>query len=256
MKNEKICLIGCGWLGKPLALHLIAAGYSVTATTAHNKSSEFKSDGIPYIQFDIASSPEVPDEIINADVLIYTIPPLELTLVKSFFDKIADDKKILFTTSTSVYGKNLGDVDETFEIKIEQTNSALLVETEKFLRSRFTNLTIIRPGGLYGGKRHPIYFLQGKKDLKTGHELLHLVHFKDCIKAIETIVKKDIWNETFNLVSNLSIPKRDYYTTIAAKHSLPLPEYSDLEDRMVQTRISNEKSKKLLKIDYLDPNDY
>jgi nucleoside-diphosphate-sugar epimerase len=256
MKKTKLCLIGCGWLGKPLAKHLIAKGYSLLATTAHDKNTEFSNELIPYLRFDLTLSPQVTEEILNADILIYTIPPLELHFIKIFFDQIPIDKKIIFTSSTSVYGKDQGPVNETFIPAPASANSPLLVQTEEYLRQRFKQLTIIRPGGLYGEKRHPIFFLQGKSQLTTGKELLHLVHLQDCINAILKIIDLNIWNETINLVSDLRIEKKEYYVAMAKKLKITPPTYIENQIILNPTNISNEKSKKILMINYSDPNQF
>ena len=256
MKNEKLCIVGCGWLGKTLAKHLIEAQYQVLATTAHDKTDEFKADTIPYINFDLNSNIAIFEKILKSDVIIYLIPPIELQVVKKFFDKFPNNKRIIFTSSTSIYGKNLGFVHESFTPDIHHTSSPLLLQTEEYMRSRFRNLTIIRPGGLYGDKRHPIYFLQGKKNLTSGEELLHLVHRDDIIQGIISILEGNIWGEVFNLISGLRVSKKEYYTTMAKKLNLIPPEYTPDENSINPTRISNEKSKLKLKINYLDPKLY
>lgn len=256
MKNEKLCLIGCGWLGSELAKHLIAAQYQVLATTAHDKGNEFTLEGISYLPFDLEGHGPIPEKIMKADVLIYMIPPLDLPVIKQFFDQFPINKRIIFTSSTSIYGKNLGFVHESYTPDIHHTNSPKLLQTEEYLLDRFRNLTIIRPGGLYGDKRHPVYFLQGRKNLTSGEELLHLVHREDCIQGILSILEGNIWGEVFNLVSDLRVPKKDYYTAMATKLNLALPEYIIDENSFNPTRISNEKSKLKLKINYLDPNQF
>lgn len=253
MKNEFLCLIGCGWLGKPLAKTLKNDGYRIVATTAHDQSVEFQNDGISYIRYDLAQDP-LPSLALDADVIVYTIPPLEISVVKHFFDQLPADKKIIFTSSTAVYGKNMGAVNEDTPLDLNNTHSPLLLETENYLRTRFKAATILRLGGLYGDKRHPVYFLQGKKGLTNGQEFIHLVHQQDCIKAISSVIEHELWGKTLNIISDLRITKRDYYTDMAEKLSLPLPEYVESDKGMKETKISNQKSKELLVINYLNPN--
>lgn len=256
MKNKKLSLIGCGWLGKPLALHLQSIGHDLVATTARDKTEEFREVGIPYLNYDLTTKQKISEEILDSDVLIYMIPPLDILQIKNFFEQLPTDKKIIFISSTSVYGKKLGAVDENTSIDIEETNSPLLVETEKYLKNRFNSITILRLGGLYGQARHPIYFLQGKKDIRGAGEFLHLVHQEDCIEAITSVIEGDLWNETFNIISDLRIRKSDYYINIATKLSLSPPSYQDYLHADKETNISNEKSKKKLKINYRNPNEY
>jgi nucleoside-diphosphate-sugar epimerase len=256
MKNKNLSLIGCGWLGKPLATQLIKNCGSLVATTARDRAAEFEQEGIPYVNYDLTTRAALPEKILNTDILIYMIPPLDMLQMKDFFDQIPTDKKIIFISSTSVYGKKLGEVDEETSIDIEQTNSPLLVETEKYLKSRFESVTILRLGGLYGQKRHPIYFLQGKENVLGANEYLHLVHQKDCVDAITSVLEQDLWNETFNIVSDLRVKKSEYYTRIAEKLSLLPPVYKIHDQESLETKISNEKSKHKLKLNYRNPNDY
>jgi nucleoside-diphosphate-sugar epimerase len=256
MKKKVLSIIGGGWLGSELAHGLLTLGNSLVVTTTHDKSAEFNLNDVSYFQLDLSQRPIVPNEIRNSEVLIYMIPPLEIDFITSFFDQIPADKKIIFISSTSVYGKTQGVVNEESLLNENFSNSPLLLQTESYLKKRFKNITILRPGGLYGQKRHPVYFLQGKTHLKTGQEFLHLAHQEDCVKAIINVLRFNQWNEVFNIVSDLRIKKCEYYTEMARKLNLSSPSY-DLSDSIVNyTQISNEKSKKTLEMTYLNPWDF
>ena len=255
MKNDIISLIGCGWLGKALAIDLKNTDYNIITTTVSDKSADFALIGVPYIQMDVASG-QVDDSIKNSGIVIYMIPPLSLSHVKHFFDQIPSDKKIIFISSTSVYGKNLGQVNEETVSHSCSTSSPLLLETENYIRNRFSLATILRPGGLYGKKRHPVYFLQGKTERVGGHAFLHLTHLDDCLMAIKAIIKNSIWGETFNIVGDVKFRKNEYYPMMANKLNLPAPQYLEYEASMKETIISNTKSKLKLGMTYLDPSQF
>lgn len=255
MKKEKLSLIGCGWLGKALALDLQKSGHNIIATTASDKNAEFAKIGVPYIQFDIILN-IVPEIIKNTDVLIYMVPPLKFNEVKTFFDQIPLNKKIIFISSTSVYGKNLGQLDEETVHATSSPRTSSLLETENFIKNRFSLYTILRLGGLYGYKRHPIYFIQGKSHRAGGHDFLHLTHLDDCLAAIKAVLNNSVWGETFNIVSDVKFRKQDYYTSMANKLNLPPPQYLQYEKTLKETIISNAKSKLKLGITYLDPSDF
>lgn len=254
MKKDLLSLIGCGWLGKALALDLQKAGQNIIATTAHDKSADFAADAIPYTKLDAAMD-DVPDSIKESDVLIYMVPPLGFSHVKKFFDQIPTDKKIIFISSTAIYGKNLNHVDETLEHHECSTGSPLLLETENYIIGRFKQATILRLGGLYGYKRHPVYFLQGKDELTGGHAFLHLVHRDDCIKAIKAVLEKSSWGEIFNIVSDVSLRKSEYYTMMAERLHLLPPKYIVYDKSMKETVISNAKSKFKLGMSYKNPSE-
>ena len=117
--NKKIGLIGRGWLGTPLELALKKNGYHTFSTTS--KSFDITNDSIP-------------KEFLESDILIYTIPPLGQKEAENFFNQIDSKKNIIFTSSTSYYGKNQGVVDENTLSTKEFTSSPVLFETEKFLK--------------------------------------------------------------------------------------------------------------------------
>lgn len=248
----KISVIGCGWLGLPMCQSLKSQGHNVTTTASqaikkNELDSQFKT-----ILFDIKSD-LINDDLLNADVIIYTIPPLGFKEVESFFKTVRSDQKIIFISSTSVYGKSLGECNENTPLNPDTKNGKLLFESEMFLHQNFKNTTIIRPGGLFGEFnnkcRHPIHFLQGKKDLTNGSEWLHLVDGHDCIKAIITIIKNNLWNDDFNLINDMRIRKSEYYPQIAQQLRFLAPHYLD-HPLLNPTKISNEKSKKILSLNY------
>jgi nucleoside-diphosphate-sugar epimerase len=247
-KKLKITVVGCGWLGLPLCESLIAAGHEVTATTTTPEKKETLSKIIDIRLFDVTK--DIPDQnLLAADLIIYTIPPLGLGEIERFFHVVDRNQKIIFISSTSVYGKSAGVVDETSEKNSFTKNGKYLSFSENYLRALFPNLTIIRPGGLYDESRHPVYSLQGKMGLTTGSELLHLVHRDDVIEAIKQIIENQLWSEDFNLVNDLRVPKKDYYSEVAQKLGLTPPQYISSQD-VNPTNINNGKSKNRLALLY------
>lgn len=248
----KVSVIGCGWLGLPLCKRLQSLGYEIITTSSHQDKINLLSDQFTILEFDLIK--QNPDEqLLNSDFVIYTIPPRELDLVEAFFRKLKADQKTIFISSTSVYGKMQGDCTEDTPKFPESKNGKLLLETETSLKKLVKNLTIIRPGGLYGEKRHPINFLQGKTDLDNGQELTHLVHLDDCINAIIKIMTLNLWGNEFNLVNDIRIKKEKYYPETANLRGLIAPQYKKITNEIKnQTNISNEKSKRLLSMKYMN----
>ena len=140
-------------------------------------------------------------------------------------------------------------MEESSKLSPETQNGKFLKNSEDYLRKRFKNLTIIRPGGLFGEDRHPVFWLQGRSGLTTGDELLHLVHRDDVIESIKKIIEIQLWGEEFNLVNDLRVRKEDYYTEKAKSFGMPIPQYSSTHIEN-PTNISNAKSKKYLSVTY------
>lgn len=234
--------MGCGWLGTPLAQQLIREGYTVHgSTTSSEKLMHLQELGI--LPFKISLSENGIDGPIDAflksaKVIVINVPPnlrgshrenYEVKM-KHLHDSIKGSSvaRIIFISSTSVYGDLEGDVTETTVPHPEtESGKQLLAVEEKFKYDPALETTIIRFGGLIGPDRHPISFLSGKKDLSNGNHPINLIHLDDCIHIIETIMNKGYWGEVFNGVHPLHPQKKEYYTDEARKRGLEIPIYLD-----------------------------
>ena len=239
MKNT-IGIIGCGWLGFPLAKSLIQAGYNVHgSTTNKDKLDALEKEGIkPFIVIlgEESVSGSLAEFLVQVDILIINIPPrlrgnykenyvLKMNLLHNEMGK-SNVKKILFVSSTSVYGAFEGEVTEdTFPMPVTESGRQL-VEAEKiFQNDKSIQTTILRFGGLIGPNRHPITMLSGKKGLSDGNVPVNLIHLDDCIHLIKTVLENNWWDQIFNGVYPDHPLKRDYYYQMADKNMLPRPQY-------------------------------
>lgn len=77
--NEKISILGCGWLGLPLAKSLLSKGFSVKgSTTSLEKMSTLKNTGIDAFQIALSEneiSGKIDSFLSNSEILIIDIPP-------------------------------------------------------------------------------------------------------------------------------------------------------------------------------------
>lgn len=267
----KISILGCGWLGFPLAKSLVEKGFSVNgSTTSENKLSSLSSAGI--IPFLVSlSAVEVSDEtkksiklfLENSEILIIDIPPklrggfsdtstaLSMTFVSKiknlipFIEKSAV-KKVIFVSSTSVYADSNSEITENTQPQPETESGKQLLEAERLLLSNSTfQTTVVRFGGLIGEDRHPIYFLAGRKNIENPDAPINFIHQKDCIGIIEAIISKGIYAEIFNAVTPFHPTRKDYYTQKAIELKLPLPEF-DTSKPSVGKLILSEKAKNIL----------
>ena len=116
---EKIGIIGCGWLGFPLAQHFIQMNYFVNGTsTSESKALLFNEHHIQHFEFQLGT----PIETSFFEDLDYIILSLPVSSKNAFSDyaelaaQIQRDKahksKIVITSSTSVYSQFEGVIDE------------------------------------------------------------------------------------------------------------------------------------------------
>jgi UDP-N-acetyl-D-mannosaminuronate dehydrogenase len=77
--NKKIGVIGCGWMGLPLAESLIASGYKVNGTsTSDEKISVLKERGITPFKIALSENDingDIDSFLDSVSVLVINIPP-------------------------------------------------------------------------------------------------------------------------------------------------------------------------------------
>ena len=232
--------MGCGWLGFPLAKVLIKEGYEVHGTTTtKDKLPALEKKGVNAylisISEDTINGP-IEDFLKKLDVLVINVPPkLRGARSENYIEKmelvsraISESKirKIVFVSSTSVYGNIQGKVSEETEPQPTTESGIQLLASEEIFRA-MPNLetTIIRFGGLIGEDRHPINMLSGRSGLKNGNHPVNLIHLDDCISILGLVIKNNWWGEIFNAVYPLHPTKKEYYQQVATKKGMILPKY-------------------------------
>jgi nucleoside-diphosphate-sugar epimerase len=258
----QISILGCGWLGLPLAKSLIAKRRSVNgSTTSENKLQILKDAGInPYLV--ALESESISETIIpflsKSEILIIDIPPkLRATNSdtsdsqrKIFVEKIktlipfieqSSVKKVLFVSSTSVYGdENDLITEETIPNPETESGKQLLLAEALLQKNENFETTILRFGGLIGEDRHPVKFLAGKENLENPDAPVNLIHQNDCINIIEEIIYQSKWNEVFNAVAPFHPTREEYYTQKAKEQGLVLPKFNNQKSN-IKKIISSEK---------------
>lgn len=239
---KQISILGCGWLGLPLAKSLIKDGFSVKgSTTSLEKMDVLKEAGIAPFQITISEDAiegEIASFLENSSVLIIDIPPkLRGNSNENFVAKIqtvissiepSEVKKVLFVSSTSVYADDNSEVTEATQPQPETESGKQLLEAEYLLmNNNHFQTTIVRFGGLIGDDRHPIRFLSGRKNIENPEAPINLIHQKDCIGIIQSIIENENWNEVFNAVAPYHPSRKEYYTQKAIELNLALPEFDE-----------------------------
>src|SRR5690606_31757911 len=104
-----ICIIGCGWLGRPLAIELIVKGFHVFgSTTSTEKLNSLKIDDILPFLFRLDESTS---KIPVCDHYFINIPPSGsqnyINGLRNLYNKIPSEaQNVIFCSSTSVYPDN------------------------------------------------------------------------------------------------------------------------------------------------------
>ena len=264
-EREKIAILGCGWLGLPLAKSLLSKDYEVKgSTTSESKLDLLKNAGISPFQIQLEEHQiigNMEDFLKETDVLVIDIPPglrretstsNEMTFVNKvkmlipFIEK-SGVQKVIFVSSTSVYGDSFPIVEITEETQPnpDTESGKQLVIAETLLQSNpHFKTTLIRFGGLLGEDRHPVKFLAGRANVENPDAPVNMIQREDCIGVIEKALdfaRDDSWewNQTFNAVAPQHPTRKAYYHKKAENLNLPLPtfaENSESKGKMISSK--------------------
>jgi nucleoside-diphosphate-sugar epimerase len=264
----QISILGCGWLGLPLAKALLKNGFSLKgSTTSVDKLLVLKNLGVQEFQIELSetkSQGEVDSFLENSKILIIDIPPKLRGISKeNFVSKIKNlipfieksaVENVLFISSTSVYGEDNLAVTEETKLNPDTESGKQLVQTEYLLQNnpKFKT-TILRFGGLIGDDRHPIRFLAGRTNLENPNAPINLIHQDDCIGIILEILRQNSWNETFNAVTPYHPSRKEYYTQKAKDLNLVPPTFN-YENLILGKTILNSKVETILGYTFTKPS--
>ena len=207
----------------------------------------------------------IEDFLKETDVLVIDIPPglrreISSTQEMTFVNKIkalipfiekSGIQKVIFVSSTSVYGDGFPIVEITEDTKPnpDTESGKQLAITETLLQSNpHFKTTVIRFGGLLGDDRHPIKFLAGRTNVENPNAPVNMIQREDCIGIIEKILKQvqhDNWGETFNAVAPQHPTRKAYYHKKAEILNLPLPTFAEDSESKGKI-ISSEKVETIL----------
>jgi len=240
--NKKVSVLGCGWLGFPLAKKLIELGYSVNgSTTKIEKFNDLKKAGITPFIVNLRPAENDIQEFIDTDILIINIPPrnkngddlFHFKQVNFIKNEVLKKKglKVIFISSTSVYPELKREVieDDASYNSTSRAGISLLEIEDLFMHHENINCTVIRFSGLIGPKRHPGRFFSNEKIYNGGEMPVNLIHQEDCIGIISTVIAKNIWNERFNASCPDHPTKSNFYSMAARSINLTPPQFNNNE---------------------------
>ena len=235
---KSVAIVGLGWLGLPLALHLKELGWCVKGSKqSPDDAQKLHQLGIETYPFSLSDEMKrLPDHIrplFNVDALIITLPPSSFSSQQyceylAFLTNQAKKQGVqhlIFTSSTSVFPNISGQFDESSQLSAETEMGKTLIQAEQYLfQSGISHCDILRLAGLIGKQRHPVKFLAGKHNLK-GYSPVNLVHLEDCIQAITALLMNPNGLRTYHLCAPIHPTRAEYYTKAAAFYDLSIPQF-------------------------------
>lgn len=238
---KKVAIIGLGWLGMPLALSLAARGYQVLGSkTTPDGVEAARMCGIEsyplVLEPQMACDSDAQDALFNVDALILTLPARRSGDGEGFYfqavQQVVDTAlaygvaRIIFTSSTSVYGESDGTVTEASPLVPVTGSGRVLKELESWLHGLpGTEVDIVRLAGLVGPERHPGRFMANKTQLTNGHSGVNLVHLDDVIEALNLLLQAPQGGHLYNLCAPGHPARADFYPQMARQLGLTPPQF-------------------------------
>ena len=259
MPQKRFSILGCGWLGLPLASALVSEGFLVKGTTTtKEKLAVLSSKNIEPFLINIEEDLQGDiDNFLDSDILLINIPYRKqkehLDSYKKLIAKIENStiEKVIFISSTSVY-KDTNSVVTESKYEENPAKKDLLAFEALFLNNPKFKTTIIRFSGLIGGTRNPGNFLKEGRTIANGLAPVNLIHLEDCIGIIKAIVHQEKWNTIFNACADTHPTKKEYYTKASEQIGNIPATYT--EEKNSFKVISNQKLKDELDYTFIYPD--
>jgi len=240
--TQSITILGAGWL----ANHFITKHHKLfhpIITTS--KSSPKPTHSTDHFFLDIYQQP-LSFHFPPTDICLITLPfsrqlhePMDYAQgIQRVIDQCPAYKKIIFTSSTSLYKLNNGMVNETSPVDTTPRAHALSC-TEQFLLNKTSHCYILRLAGLCGGTRNSKKKCQ-KPVIPFGQHPVNLIHITDIVNVMYELTqphhnKSDI----INVCASEHPSKESYYRHICQTFNLTPPNFKAKEQPF--KRVSNKK---------------
>ncbi|MCY4171516.1 MAG: SDR family oxidoreductase [Bacteroidetes bacterium] len=269
MTSTTISILGCGYVGHPLAKLLVNQGWRVRgATTQKQKLSTLLADGIePYL---LKLTPSLighgKRDFFDSDVMVINFPPGRkrpnvIEFLGDAMDSLlgylsqGDVKKVIFISSTSVYASgHVQESDAGNQIPGSASGVALLKAENTLLEASAFETTILRFAGLYGYERSPGKFWSGRV-LCDPHNAVNMLHRDDAVGVVLEIIYQNYFEEVFNVCAEQHPSRAEFYLKAALNQGIPPPLIQESEPKNKNKIVLTDKLRTLVgyRFKYPDP---
>ena len=239
----RILIAGCGDLGNALGNRLTAEEHNLWGLRRKPGRPRSKIRPIPADLTD--PLPELPADL---DVVFFTAAPRNPTegdykrtyvdgmknLLESLSAQGQSPSRVIFTSSTSVYGQADGEwVDEESETDPPDYRGKLMLEAEEVLRSGPFPSVIVRFGGIYGPGR--VYMLRriakGRLPLPAKPHFTNRIHRADCVGVLHHLMHLDNPAPLYLGVDSDPVDKIELLKWLAEQLDAPAPKLAKPGDK-------------------------
>lgn len=267
----RVLILGCGYVGTPLALRLREAGHAVWAV---RRPGTDVSDLVPHGIIPVSAEVTQLDSLANGlqglrfDWMVNALSSrgggeegyrrLYLQGTQNILEQFNKNPPLCYVhlSSTSVYGQCDGDwVTESSPAEPSNGTSRILVEVEQALLTAKQRTgwpaTILRSAGIYGPDRGHLFlqFLKGEARITgDGSRWLNMAHRDDLVAAIESSFAHPKPPDIVNVGDDEPVTEMAFFQWLADTLSRPMPPSIPAEAKVRKRGATNKQvSNHLLK---------
>ncbi len=266
-KVLSVGIVGCGWLGRALAVALLEQNVAVLATSSQLKNVEkLNGQGIKAQQLVLPSNMKQLSQhtVFMQQCLVIAITPQFRQGQDDYAIKVAQlvdaaeqrslVQRIILISSTAVYNGLAGVVDENSILSKRMEKTQILYNAEQAVLNFNKQASVLRSAGLVGPERHPGKFLLANRALKNAMAAVNLIHQQDAVGLILSLLRSASPHGIFNGVSDTHVTKAHYYQAAAKSLALELPTFSAANSLEPNRLVSGDKAKQQLDYSFIYPD--
>ena len=258
---DSVLIVGCGFVGLPLARDFVSSGWKTYGITVSETSvAKLRGESFHAYALDIRDERSFRGLVRrDFDIVIHCASSgrggvadyeaVFLTGTRNLMTNMECDR-FIFTSSTSVYSQTDGSlVDESSPANPLRETSRFLRKTEDLVLE--SGGVVARLAGLYGpGRCVPLQkLLDGKAIIEgTGERVMNMLHQSDAAGALRFLAETPT-NGLFNAVDDEPVSELDWFRHVCEQFKKPLPPFGprDLNRKRGWTnkRVSNQKLRSL-----------
>ncbi|MCE0497631.1 MAG: SDR family oxidoreductase [Methylacidiphilales bacterium] len=256
--SSKTLIVGCGYIGLPLARRLQEQGHEISAWVHSAASAE----ALSVCRFHRVVAGSVADPLLwNAlagefDLVIHAASSgrggagsyreVYIEGIRQINARQPGARRLM-VSSTSVYGQTDGEwVTEELPATPAAETGRILREAEEAALG--SGAIVVRSAGIYGPGRGVLFekFRRGEAVIEgDGSRWMNQIHQRDLVAALEHLVTTGEPGQIYNAVDDTPVTQRDFYAWCAELLRKPMPPYGPVNTErkrgVTNKRVSNAK---------------
>lgn len=240
----KVLIIGCGYIGRRVALRCIDRGKDVLGIVRGAESADaLARDGIEAVSCDLSSDGLTGLPLAGARVFHFAPPPVQgvedrhTRRLVAAFEHQGHPKRLVYISTTGVYGDCEGEwVDESWPPRPTVDRARRRVDAEQTLRrwscQSGAELVILRVAGIYGPGRLPLERLRRRLPLVRAEDAPYSnrIHADDLVEVCLAAMERGESGGVYNVCDGHPSTMTDYFFRVADGAGLPRPPVVSLEE--------------------------